>query len=181
MTGLHLVKHFNGRRLLSLLILCLTICVSVGTGKSADSFTQLPPELSAVVWTRTPQDILRSPQVGESLVWVGQVEEVLISQNGSKVELLWVCKHLRFANPGPAAISQRPIKVETGDGTFAVSVVAENMSVEQARKFKREHTASPHYLLAGGTFQSFVEHRGIKIPFLHTLRMGLGPQLATFK
>jgi hypothetical protein len=109
------------------------------------------------------------------------VEDVLIWENGSKVEILWLCKHLRFANSGPAAISKRPIKVKTGDGSFAVSLVAENMSVEEARKFQREHTGSPRYLLAGGTFQSFVESHGMKVPLLDTLRMGLGPNLAEFQ
>jgi hypothetical protein len=149
--------------------------------KGTDSFTQLPQELSTVDWTRTPEDVLNSPKKNEPLVWVGQVQEVLLSQNGSKVEILWLCKHLRFAEPGPAAISKRPIKVKTGDRLFAVSLVAENMSMEEARKFQREHTGSAHYLLAGGTFPSFVESHGAKVPLLNTLRMGLGPKLADFQ
>jgi hypothetical protein len=134
-----------------------------------------------VDWTRTPEDVLNSLNKDEPLVWVGLVEEVLVSQKGSQVEILWICKHLRFAEPGLAAISRRPIKVKEGAGSFAVSLVVDGMSLEEARQFQREHTTSPHYLVAGGTFQSFVENHGQKVPFLKTIRMGLGPKLAAFR
>jgi hypothetical protein len=54
-----------------------------------------------------------------------------------------------------------------------------DMTMEQAMKFKREHTESAHLMLAGGTFVGFVERNGRQVPFLYTLRFGLGPNLAT--
>jgi hypothetical protein len=148
--------------------------------KQSDNFTQLPPELSAADWNRTPEDVLASPKKDEPLVWVGQVTEVSVYQNGSKIEINWLCKHLKFVDAGPAAISSRPIKVKGGAGLFSVSLVAENMSIEQAMKFKAEHTRIPHYLLAGGIFSSVIDWHGAKIPFLQTSRMAIGPKLAEF-
>jgi hypothetical protein len=148
--------------------------------KQSDTFTQLPPELSAVDWTRTPDDVLAGPKKDEPLVWVGQVTEVLAYQKGSKIEINWLCKHLKFVDAGPTAIAKRPIKVTNGAGLFGVSLVVEDMSMEQAMKFKAEHTRIPHYLLAGGTFSSVLDRQGSKIPFLQTSRMAMGPKLVEF-
>ena len=166
---------------LSLPLLCfLSACASVPAAKSTDNFTQLPQELSAVDWTRTPEDVLKSPIKGEPLVWVGQVREVSLSQKESKIEILWLCKHLRFVEPGPAAIAKRPIKVKEGSGSFAVSLVAYTMPIEKARELQKEQTRFPHYLLAGGTFHSFIESHGTKVVLLYPYRMGIGPKLAEF-
>lgn len=163
---------------IGLLVLLVASCTSGQPPKTSENFTRLPPELSTVEWTRNPEDVAANPRKSEPLVWVGLVKEVLIYQQGTKIEIDWLCQHLRFAEPGPEAISKRPIKVRKGTGLFGVSLVLENMSVEDARKFQAEHTRTPHYLLAGGTFETVKDWKGSKIPFLNTLRMGLGPKLA---
>jgi hypothetical protein len=163
---------------IGLLMLIVAGCTSAQPPKASEGFTQLPPELSAVKWTRNPHDVLDNPTKGEPLVWVGLVKEVLVYQQGTKIEIDWLCVHLRFADPGPEAISKRPIKVRQGRGLFGVSLVTENMSLEDARKFQAEHTRTPHYLLAGGTFEAVQDWKDSKVPFLTTLRMGLGPKLA---
>jgi len=65
-----------------------------------------------------------------------------------------------------------------GHGHFALSLIVDDMTTEQAMKFKREHTKSPHYMLVGGTFAGFVERNDRQVPFLYTIRFGLGPNLA---
>lgn len=58
-----------------------------------------------------------------------------------------------------------------------MSLIVGDMAMEQAMRFEREHTESPHYMLVGGTFAGFVGRNGREVPFLHTLRFGLGPNL----
>ena len=146
--------------------------------KKSSDFRAVPPELVGVDWKRTPNDVLRSPVKDEPLIWLGVVREVFVSHKDAKIEIEWNCEHLAFAEPGPEAISSRPIKVREGRGYFALSLVLGDMTTEQAMKFKREHTESPHYMLVGGTFAGFVERNGRQVPFLYTLRFGLGPNLA---
>ena len=162
------------------LIFVLAACASPQNLKDREGFTQLPQELRGVDWTRTPEDVLDSPKEGEPLVWVGQIEEVEVKQQDTKVEIGWICRHLEFADPGPAAISKRPIRVKKGAGYFALSLTIADMSIARAREFQREHTQSPHYLLAGGTFCSMIDRHGRKIPFLITQRISFGPELVEF-
>ena len=158
----------------------MSTCATVPPVRGAESFTQLPQELNAVDWTRNPEDVLADPKEGEPLVWVGQVTEVLVYRKGSKIEIDWLCKHLKFVEAGPLAISTRPIKVKEGAGLFGVSLVVEDMSMEQAKKFQAEHTENPHYLLAGGTLVGVNDWKASRIPFLKTSLMSLGPRLVEF-
>ena len=162
------------------LLWLLWACAAVQSARGAENFTQLPKELSAVDWTRSPEDVLADPKEGEPLVWVGLVTEVLVYRRGSKIEIDWLCKHLKFVKAGPLAILTRPIKVKEGAGLFGVSLVSEDMSMEQAKKFQAEHTQTPHYLLAGGTLAGVNDWKGSKIPFLHTSLMNLSSKLVEF-
>jgi hypothetical protein len=146
--------------------------------KESSGFHVVPPELAGVDWKRTPNDVLRSPAKDEPLIWLGVVRDVFVSHKDSEIEIEWNCEHLAFVEPGPTAISTRPIQARAGDGYFALSLIIRDMTTEQAMKFKREHTESPHYMLVGGTFAGYVERNGRQIPFLYTLRFGLGPKLA---
>jgi hypothetical protein len=121
---------------------------------------------------------LHSPINDEPLIWLGIIKDVFVSPKGDKMEIEWLCEHLAFAEPGPEAISFRPIKAHEGRGGFSMSLIVEDMTMDQAIKFKKEHTESPHYMLVGGTFAGFVERNGRQVPFLNTLRFGLGPKLA---
>ena len=162
------------------LLLTLTACASTHVDNNSRNFTQLPAELAAVDWTHGPLDILADGREDEPLVWVGLVKEVLVYQNASKIEIDWLCQHLRFVEAGPAAISKRPIAVREGKGVFGVSLVVQDMSLDDAKKFQVDHTHTPHYLLVGGTFAAVQNWKGEKIPFVKALRMALGPKLVAF-
>jgi hypothetical protein len=168
---------------LLLVLLFLVGCASVPSmpAKESSDFRAVPPELVDVDWKRTPNDVLRRPVKDEPLIWLGVVREVFVSHKDGKVEIEWFCEHLSFVEAGPAAISGRPIKARKGEGHFALSLILNDMSIEQALKFKTEHTASPHYILVGGNFAGVVEREGIRVPFLYALRFGLGPNLAVME
>jgi len=165
---------------LLLIFMLLPGCASVPRtpAKQSSDFREVPPELAGVDWKRTPDDVLRSPTTGEPLIWLGLVRDVFVSHKDGEIEIEWNCEHLAFVEPGPTAISTRPIKGREGHGYFALSLIIRDMTTEQAMKFKREHTESPHYMLVGGTFAGFVERNGRRVPFLYSLRFGLGPNLA---
>ncbi|GEM_PF-4024436 len=162
-----------------LLLLGLVGCASTRVENRSRNFTQLPPELTAVNWKQSPRDILANASVGEPLVWVGLVKEVLVYRNAGSIEIDWVCQHLRFIDAGPAAITKRPITVREGTGVFGVSLVVEDMPIDEAKKFQVDHTHVPHYLLVGGTLAAVRDWKGEKIPFVKALRMALGPQLVS--
>jgi hypothetical protein len=181
-------KIFAGRtmhyeKIIALVLFLIFLISYTSTQRANESrdFTQLPSELSAVDWTRTPEDIVTNPKKSEPLVWIGLVKEVLVYQKEAKVEIDWVCQHLTFVDPSPAAISKRPIRVRKGSGVFGVSLVMENMSLDEAKKFQTQHTLTPHYLLAGGTFGGMKDWKGSKVPFINTSGMAVGPKLAQFK
>jgi hypothetical protein len=159
-----------------LIFLVLAGCVSAPKmpPKESCGFRAVPPELTGVDWQRTPDDVLHSPAKDEPLIWLGLVKGVSVNHKDGKFEIEWYCEHLAFAEPGPAAISIRPIKAREGHGYFALSLILEDMTAEQAMKFKREHTESPHYMLVGGTFAGIVERNGRQIPFLYTLHLAWG-------
>ena len=146
--------------------------------KGNNSFREVPPELQGVNWAKSPNDVMGNPIKDEPLIWVGLIKDVTVSNKGNEVEIEWLCEHLAFTEPGPAAISVRPIKVHRGSGYFALSIVSGEMPLEQALKFKQQHTSSPHYVLACGTLYSIIERKGQKVPFIYTLRFGMGPDLA---
>ena len=164
-----------------LLILFLFVgCASAPNmpAKESSGFRVVPPELAGVDWKRTPDEVLRSSVKDEPLIWLGVVRDVAVTRKDGKIEIEWYCEHLAFTEPGPGAILTRPIKAREGHGYFALSLIVGDMTTEQAMKFKREHTESPHYMLVGGTFSGVVERSGRQVPFLYTLRFGLGPNLA---
>ena len=165
---------------LLIVLLPLVACAPIQTkqDRSRNSFRSVPAELTGVDWKRTPNDVLNRPIKDEPLIWVGIVRDVFVSHKEGKIEIEWLCEHLSFAEPRPEAISIRPIKARPGLGYFALSLIVSDMTTEQAMKFKNEHTASLHYMLVGGTFAGFVERDGKRVPFLYTLRFGLGPNLA---
>lgn len=165
--------------LLSLLILTACAAVPNQSAEENSSFRKVPTELTGVNWKRTPNDVLRSPEKDEPLIWLGVVKDVFVSQKDGKIEIKWFCNHLVFAEPGPEAIIIRPIKARQGQGYFSLSLVIGDMTMDQAMRFKKEHIDSPHYMLAGGRFAGFVKMNEKQIPFLQTLRFGLGPDLVT--
>ena len=169
---------------IALLILIFTmtsVALSPAAEKEEKGFHSVPSELTGLDWKRTPFAVLNSPVKNESLIWVGLVKSVYVSQKDGKTEIEWLCEHLSFVKPGPSAISVRPIEVRKGEGRFALSLVLEGMAIERALKFKEEHTSSPHYILVGGKFDGVVEREGRQVPFLYTLRFGMGPKLAVMK
>lgn len=172
------------KRRYTILLLLLLIMACVPTQQKRDmksnSFRSVPAELSGVNWRITPIDVLKNPKEEEPLIWLGIVKNVYIKEypKENKIELEWLCEHLNFAEPGPDAISVRPIKARTGEGFFSLSVISENMTIEQARNFQTEHTATQHFMLAGGKLSGFVDRDGKRVPFLYTYRFGLGPDLA---
>ena len=121
---------------------------------------------------------MSNPIKDEPLIWVGLIKEVTVTNRGNEIEIEWLCEHLAFNEPGPAAIAVRPIKVHKGSGFFALSIVSKEMPLERALEFKKQHTSSPHFVLAGGTLYSIIERKGHKVPFIYTLRFGMGPELA---
>ena len=163
-----------------LILLLVTSCANAPSqnGKGSHSFRDVPPEWGKINWGKTPNDVIRDPIKDEHLIWVGLVRNVSVTNKGDKIEIEWFCEHLAFTELGPAAISTRPIKTHKGQGYFVFSIIVSEMSMAQAMKFKKEHTSSPHYVLAGGTLDSLVEREGKKIPFLYVLRSGWGPDLA---
>lgn len=146
--------------------------------KDNESFRKVPLELAGVDWERTPDDVLANAEKDEPLIWLGMVKDVSVNGKDGKIEIEWVCEHLEFVESGPEAISVRPIKARHGHGYFALSLILDDMTMDQAMKFKREHTESPHYMLVGGTFLGFVDRGGRQVPFLYALRFVLGPNLA---
>lgn len=142
------------------------------------SFRTVPIELTDFDWKRMPVDVVANPRPDEPLIWLGVVKDVMIIPKDGKIEIKWFCQHLSFADHSPHAISTRPIKARPGKGYFIVSLIIEQMTMEEAMNFKHEHTATPHYMLAGGKLDAIVEREGIQVPFLHTLKFGLGPNLA---
>lgn len=164
------------------IIVTLLLIASCGTianqtrKAGSNSFRDVPPELESVNWIKSPNDVMSHPIKDEPLIWVGLIKEVTVSNKGNEIE--WLFEHLAFTEPGPAAIATRPIKVNKGYGCFALSIVSKEMPLERALEFKQQHTASPHYVLAGGTFYSIIEKKGRKVPFLYTLGFGMGPDLA---
>lgn len=164
--------------LASFLLLFLGSCASTQVeNNGSPDFTQVPDELAAVDWSRSPRDTLVNPKEDEPVVWVGVVKEVLVYKNAANVEIDWLCQYLRFVQSGPAAISKRPIAVRKGTGLFGVSLVVENMSLDEAKKFQIDHTHIPHYVLVGGRLAAVQDWKGDKIPFVKALRMSLGPKL----
>ena len=145
--------------------------------KSSD-FRTVPSELIGVDWNRTPRDVLTNPIRNEPLIWVGVVRDVVVQEKDGEIEIEWLCEHLMFYEPGPSAISVRPIKTRKGEDLFVLSLIIKDMSIDRAKKFQRDHTAKPHYMLAGGKLAGFVERQGRRVPFLYTYRFGLGPDLA---
>ncbi len=161
----------------------MTACMTVPatTGGKEKGFLSVPPELAGVDWKRTPEAVLSNPVKDEPLIWLGIVRKVDVTQRDKKIEIAWYCEHLSFVEAGPPAIGKRPIKAKEGKGFFALSLILDDMSIEQALKFKKEHTASPHYALVGGKFDAVIEREGRPIPFLYTLRFGMGPNLAVIE
>jgi hypothetical protein len=131
-------------------LLALAGCVTAPKlpPKENSGFHGVPSELTGVDWKRTPNDVLRSPVKDEPLIWLGVVKGVSVNHKEGKIEIEWYCEHLSFAEPGPAAISIRPVKARDGDGYFALSLILEDMTIEQAMKFKRAYRVTS--LHAGG-------------------------------
>jgi hypothetical protein len=143
-----------------------------------NSFRTVPDELREVNWSRTPNIVMQTPLKDEPLIWLGVVKDVSVKQKDNKIEIEWLCQYLNFANPGPAAISVRPMKAQPGEGYFALSLILEKMTLEKAKELQKEHLATPQYMLAGGKFDGFVQRKGMRVPFLYTYRFSLGPNLA---
>lgn len=148
------------------------------TTEESRSIRQVSPEVVDADWNRTPKDVLENPIQDEPIIWVGIVKNVFVKEQNGKIEIEWVCEHLAFYEPGPAAISVRPIKVCKGQGYFVLSLIIGDMTMEQAMKFKKEHTATKHYILVEGKFTGFEEIDGMKVPFLFTYHFGVGSDLA---
>lgn len=160
------------------LILLFTAQMTIASDK--DKFTKVPETLSGVNWNRTPIDVIASPKNGEPLIWVGHIEDAKVCQRDKKVEIEWLCKHYKFANPGEEAIVTRPMSVlNDSGGYFVVSLVSE-MPIERAMKFARNHKENSHYLLVAGTMDSIVDRNGKKAVFVYTHRMDVGASLVTF-
>lgn len=146
--------------------------------KESRSLRQVSPEVVGTNWNRAPEDVLASPLKDEPLIWIGAVKNAFVKKLNDKIEIEWLCEHLAFSEPGPDAISVRPIKVRKGRGHFALSIISSDMPMEQAMKFKKEHTDSPHYILVEDKFAGFEEIEGMKVPSLYVYRFGMGPDLA---
>ncbi len=160
------------------MLLVLAISVFAAAEKEDKGFHSVPPELAGLDWKRTPVAVLNNPVKDEPLIWLGLVKNVFVSQKDGKTEIEWFCEHLSILKAGPTAILVRPIKARKGEGYFSLSIVLDGRTNERALKFKEEHTSSPHYILAGGKFDGVVEREGKQVPFLYTLRFGMGPNLA---
>lgn len=166
-------------RNLLVVLLFVGCAMPPGTSERNDGgFRTLPPDLPSPNWTSTPVSVLKSPVKNEPLVWLGLVKNVYVSEKRGKVEIEWLCEHLVFLEPGPAAISVRPIRARKGQGYFAVSLIADGMPVERAMQFKANHTGLRHYLLVGGKFAGLVDRDGRRVPVLSTLRLDIAANLA---
>ena len=171
------------RNIILLLLLIVTACVPTQQkrDKESNSFRAVPEELAGVDWKRTPDEVVVAPLKDEPLIWLGIVKDVSVKQKDNRIEIEWLCQYLHFAEPGPAAISVRPMKARTGEGYFASSLILEKMTMERAKELQREHTATQHYMLVGGKFDGFVQRKGVRVPFLYTYRFSLGPDLAVIE
>lgn len=104
------------------IIVTLLLIASCGTianqtrKAGSNSFRDVPPELESVNWIKSPNDVMSNPIKDEPLIWVGLIKEVTVSNKGNEIEIEieWLCEHLAFTEPGPAAIATRPIKVNKG-------------------------------------------------------------------
>ncbi|MDY6951076.1 MAG: hypothetical protein SWE60_06170 [Thermodesulfobacteriota bacterium] len=162
------------------LLLCMVSCGTVQKkeGDHSKGFRTVPPPLIEADWERTPTDVLSNPVEDEPLIWAGIVAHVYVRARDGRVEVEWLCKHLRFCKPGPRAISVRPVEVKEGEGYFSLALRLKSISLKQAERFQKEHVLTPHYMLAGGTLKEIVEREGRKVPLLQVLRFGLGRDLA---
>ncbi len=175
------MKTLSYIALLSFLLLAACVTTPRKMGTEERSFLTVPPELAGADWKRTPTAVLDSPVKNEPLIWLGMVRDVHVGQKGGRAEVEWLCEHLSFAQPGPAAISVRPIRAHKGEGYFVVSLIIDDVTAEQGVKFKAMHTASPHYILVGGKYSDVVEREGKQLPFLYALRLSLGPNLSVME
>jgi len=176
-------KNQGPQKRLFALLSSLLFVVACGTvqkteGDNRKSFRTVPPALIKVDWHRTPTDVLSNPVQDEPLIWAGIVEHVYVRPRDGKIEVEWFCKHFRFCRPGPKAISVRPIEVKEGEGYFTLALTLKDISLKQAERFQKEHTLTPHYMLAGGIFLGIAQREGRKVPLLRVLRFGLGRDLA---
>jgi hypothetical protein len=141
---------------------------------------ELPPDFGPVAWTTSPANVVRNPEAGTPVVWVGRVTDFSYVRRDDGLVVEWVCESLPFAAPGFDAIQRRPIAVHgQSNGRFLVNLVDVGIAEDAARTMKRQYDRAPHYLLVAGTVDSVVERDGRPTVFLHTKVFELTQGLVT--
>jgi len=126
---------------------------------AAGGFT-LPPDFGPPGWDRTPAAVLDSPRPGEPLVWLGRVEGFSFRERGERLVLVWRCRWMPFARPGPAALDSRPVAaLPPAEGRFHFEVVTGTLTVAEARGLGEDIAAETHYALVAGTLVEVVAGR----------------------
>ncbi len=146
-----------------------------GAGGTALDFgptlIEVPAELGVINWNLTPAAVLAEGKTGQSVVWLGTIEKVTAKPRGEETEVEWLCRHLRFAEPGPAAIARRPIPVtRDANGLFVVDLIIK-APTEAAETIQEHFAGAGQYLLVAGRVEDVVTRDGSSAVVLHAARM----------
>ncbi len=147
-------------------MLAFSLPVAGFSAEKPERVTEVPETVGEVTWDFTPSQSVDSRDLGRGMVWAGAVEDMLMEEDGDKVSVVLICRHLSFTDPGPQAIATRPIQArESKTGFFGVFFDIYT-PMDEVVKLKEEIMGEPHFLLAAGVLDSVVHLAEQAIPLL---------------
>ena len=157
--------------------LVVAVAATVMFASAAAAFT-LPEDFGTPDFSRGPDEVLTAPRPGEPLVWLGLVERFRYRLDGEAVVLVWTCRWLPFARPGPRVLDSRPIAALAPEpALFRFEVRTRMISAEQAADMAAEIGAEPHYALLAGRFREVLLEPGEQILLLDTRKFEVHERL----
>lgn len=118
---------------------------------AADSIADWATERSDIAWAATPIDFQQSVSSGESILWVGPIEETnVFFDDQNEIVIEFYCRNLSLENSGPAGIVD-PIRTkDLKTGYFVVTLRTLSLPVEQALQYCKEVKETPHFVAVLG-------------------------------
>ena len=100
----------------------------------------------------TPNKVIKFKKMGNDIIWAGKIDSIEISNMKNKIELYFYCSHRYLDKVSKDNIVSRKLFLKSdGDGDFILSIISDNMKIEEAKKIVWTYTQrSTNYLMTIG-------------------------------
>lgn len=118
---------------------------------AADTITDWATGRADIAWAATPTNYQESVTTGDSVLWVGPIEETNVYfDDQDEIVIEFLCRNLSLDDSSPGVIGD-PIQVkDMSTGYFVVSIRAPSLPVEQAHKYCADAKETTHYVAVLG-------------------------------